>query len=78
MAEIEFNQIIRSIFKNPFSSTTVRQSNISQFFKGSQKHTQNRRKMKDIRTSIIKKNLFFSYIKFKKDTYDTLIKKNLI
>jgi hypothetical protein len=56
MAEIEFNQIIQLIFENPFSSATVRQSNISQSSKGSQKYTQNKRKMKDIRTLTIKKN----------------------
>jgi hypothetical protein len=34
--------------------------------------------MKDIRALIIKKNQSSSRIKFEKDTYDILIKKNLI
>jgi hypothetical protein len=42
MAEIKFNQIIQSISEDSFSSAIVRQSDISQSFKGSQKHAQNK------------------------------------
>jgi hypothetical protein len=75
VAEIEFNQIIQSISENLFSSAIVRQSDIFQSFKGSQKYAQNKRKTKDIRILITKKNQSSPYIKSKKDTYDTLIKK---
>jgi hypothetical protein len=75
MAEIKFDQTVQSTSENPFSSAIVRQSDISQSFKGSQKHAQNKRKTKNVRAPTAKKDQSSLYTKFKKDTYDTLIKK---